>query len=200
MKPAQVFIATAAAVIVLGFGASTSAAGRFSTSHQSFRATFASWEIGGLFGTTTCALTLEGSLHSRTISKVVGTLIGYITSARSGACASLTAAVLTETLPWHLRYGAFTGSLPGITAIRTNIVGYAFSLRETGGITCLVRSTEGEPATLTYTREGSGGLISATLGGAIRSAAECFGARFTIGGSSNSLANEAGSRITITLI
>jgi hypothetical protein len=47
------------------------------------------------FFTTRCQVTLEGSLHTRTIAKVQGALIGYITTARL-ACSSGSLTILPE--------------------------------------------------------------------------------------------------------
>ncbi len=201
MKLYKLLLAVVGASVLFGALATSASATRLSSSNQRLRATFASAEFGGLFGTTRCALTLEGTLHTRTIAKTAGLLIGYITAARLGACSAGTATLLTETLPWHTQYASFTGALPEISAVTTNVVGSAFRVRETGGITCLVRTTAGEPARGIYNRNvATRTLTSATLGGAIRTGAECFGASGTLAGTSNSLTNEAGGLITVTLI
>jgi len=111
-------IASALCVIVAGalmaIVASTAFAGRLSVSSQTFRATFSELieSTGEL--SNTCHVTLEGSFHSRTIRKVEGTLIGYITRVTTGQC-TLGTTILTETLPWHISYLGFSGTLPEIT-------------------------------------------------------------------------------------
>jgi len=96
-------------------------AGRFSISSSTFRQTYSTISFeGGLFGTVRCPVTLEGSFHSRTMAKTAESLIGLITRAIVGeaACASGRARFKTETLPWHIRYSSFTGTLPTITAVK----------------------------------------------------------------------------------
>jgi hypothetical protein len=196
MKLYKLLLAVVGATVLFGALATTASARSLSTTATSITATFASAEFTGLFGTTRCALTLEGTQHSRTIAKSPGSLIGFITRARLGACANGAATLLTETLPWHVQYGSFAGTLPRITSFTTNVVGSAFRVRETGGITCLVRSTAGEPSRGIYNRNTTTGAItSATLGGSIRSGGECFNQPGTLGGTSNSITAN-----TVTLI
>ena len=72
-----------------------------------------SLQVSGGFGTVTCPpITLSGSFHSRTIAKVRSSLIGYVNSAGStGSCSAIISRtrVLTERLPWHVRYMSFSG-------------------------------------------------------------------------------------------
>lgn len=200
MRTCKLLIAAISAAALLGMLATTATAGRLEMSAQRWKATFASWEIVGVFGTSRCALTLEGSLHSRTMSKVAGSLIGYITRAGSGGCSAFSTTVLTETLPWHVRYLGFTGTLPTIGTLSEGIVGFAIRIREPGGITCLFRSTETEPARGTYNIAG-GSLTSITLGGRIRSGAECLEVRAEFRGTSISLTEPSSERVlTLTLI
>ena len=202
MKLCKLLLAVVGATVLLGSLVASASATRLSNSSSTLRATFPTSEFVGAFGTTRCALTLEGSLHSRTITKTAGLLMGYITRATLGTCTAGSATVLTETLPWHVQYASFTGTLPnGILTLVTNVVGSAFRVRETGGITCLVRSSAGEPSRGTY-NVGAGGLLSSvTLGGRIRTGGECFGATGELRGTSNSLTVLGGSEsITVTLI
>jgi hypothetical protein len=201
VKLGKTLLVLAGATVLLGALVATASAGRLSTSSQELRATFAPLEFSGGFGTTRCPLTLEGSFHQRTTSKAAGSLVGYLTRATAGACSQGSVTVLTETLPWHIRYASFSGTLPNITSVTANIVGSAFRVREPGGVTCLARSTEAEPTSVTFNREASGALTTAVVSGAIRVGAECFGATGTIAGTSNSLTvASATTRITVTLI
>jgi hypothetical protein len=200
MKSRKAALAVVGAVVLLGSLATAASARNLSVSNLRLRATFASAELSGLFGTTGCALTAEGSFHTRTIAKVVSRLVGYVTSASLGPCRNGSATLLTETLPWHVQYGSFSGSLPNISGVTGKVVNVSFRIRETGGITCLFRSTTAEPATTTLSREAGGAATSVTLGGSIRSGAECLGASSSLGGTSSSLTNETGTRGTITLI
>jgi hypothetical protein len=160
-------MATVVAVaIMLAAAVNTASARRIETSSQSFRAawgaenklTFAA--AGGR--SAICPVTLEGSFHSRTISKVSGQLIGYITRAAltQTACTfvSVENAIIlngterlpegtttTSTLPWHILYISFRGTLPTISSIRVSLRGASFLLRA-AGVTCLYEATTANPA------------------------------------------------------
>ncbi len=188
-----------ALIAALGALTGTAAARNLSTSNQTFRASYRELRYSGGFGTNICSVTLEGSLHTRTLAKVVGSLIGYITAATLGACQQGSATVLREALPWHLRYRGFTGTLPAIASMITDLVGFAFQIREPAfGITCLARSTAETPARITFSREAAGALTTATFGG---EAPTSCGVNMSFTGTSNSLTvlNSA-SRVTVTLI
>ncbi|HKG01908.1 MAG TPA: hypothetical protein VKB03_01895 [Conexibacter sp.] len=164
-------VAATAAVCAMAVGvlAGTASARILSTSSLTLRVAFSEVRITGAFSNITCQFTLEGSLHSRrSITKVVGGLVGYVTSANLGTCAEGQATVLRETLPWHLRYGSFVGALPNITSVSLNVVGFALRTREIFG-TCLLTSTSLEPVSLTALREtASSTFTTARLANAIR--------------------------------
>ncbi len=101
-----------AAALVLAIGVAGAQARRFELSSQTIRAIWT--ELPFILGESTprCPVTLEGSFHSKTLSKVSGELVGYITRARTrkGAenCASNWGALFldteegfAQTLPWH---------------------------------------------------------------------------------------------------
>jgi hypothetical protein len=102
-----------------------------SLSNQNIRAVFnplvfAPAEGGGRLS---CAVTLEGSFHTRTFTKTVNSLVGYITRvnvqetlcAGEGSLAGASARADSETLPWHVRYAGFTGTLPNIARVILNL-------------------------------------------------------------------------------
>ncbi|MGN6189050.1 MAG: hypothetical protein ACTHOE_09135 [Conexibacter sp.] len=194
-------LSAVAATVLLALLASTASAARLESSSQTLRTAFTSLRFRETFGSTTdCAVTLEGSLHSRTIQKVAGTLVGYITNAALGACAAGTATILTETLPWHLRYLAFSGTLPNITRIIFNLIGFAFRFRFPTGSNCLARSTPEEPLIPTFersvtTRE----LTGAELGGTIRTSCLNISASFTSSRNTPTVLNGT-ARLTVVLI
>jgi hypothetical protein len=107
---------------------------------------------GGLGQPLTCPVTLEASFHSRTLSKVSGQLIGYVTEtvADSPHCTNGGATVKRETLPWHLQYNSFAGTLPSITQLKFQIVGSRFRV-ETGLVSCEATTTQTNPAFGTIT-------------------------------------------------
>ncbi|HEV7774749.1 MAG TPA: hypothetical protein VGO48_15820 [Conexibacter sp.] len=187
------------ATVLLAALVGTASAGRLSTSSLGIKATFARINFAGGVGTVECEIVVEGAFHERSISKTRGTLSGFLTSARITRCARGGVTVLTETLPWHLRYDSFTGSLPNITGIRAGIVGVAFRIREPSfGIECLSRTTAEEPGTILFNREtGTGATISASVGGTVRCGGGFTG---TFSGTTSSLDNGSGTRVTVTLI
>jgi hypothetical protein len=132
------------ATLALGALVGTTSANRFSTRvQQSYRATWSSFTFTTGLGSITCAVTLEGSLHSRTFSKVAELLIGYVTNAQINACNG-TATFLTESLPWLVRYESFTGRLPEITGIKIRIVMMRWQVVQLGS-TCQYQSTGTKP-------------------------------------------------------
>ncbi len=199
MKLSKLLLGLVGASVLLAALVSSASARSVSTSSQTLRATFREVRFSGGFGTTVCAVTLEGSLHTRTIAKTAGALIGYITAANLGACTTGSATILRETLPWHVRYRSFTGTLPAISSIVTDVVGASFQIREpVFGVTCLARTTAETPARGTYTREAGGALTTATIGGESPTSCGVNGS-FTGTSSALTVLNSA-SRITVTLI
>lgn len=144
----------ASAALVLAVTVATASAGRLQTSSQQVRAAWSQVEfvIGEGIGTIRCALTLEGSFHARTFTKARETLVGYVTRASIRPCTNGELNLLAESLPWHLRYDSFTGTLPRITSIRFRVVGFSLWFEYMFGIRCLYRSTltftwfRGEPS------------------------------------------------------
>ena len=117
------FTRVAIGAVALGIGllANVASANRFSTSSRNFRITWSSLTFvgSGVEAQVRCPVTLEGSFHSATITKVRGALIGLISRASiaSALCTGGTASFLTATLPWHRTYSSFSGSLPAITHV-----------------------------------------------------------------------------------
>jgi hypothetical protein len=137
----------AIAALILLAAASTANARRFQISERGFRTVFAPLTMGAEGQQpVVCGLTLEGSFHSRTITKVVGALIGYVTNAEVANCTRETARVLKETLPWHIQYVSFSGTLPNISSIRDAVTGFSFLVRAFGFVSCLYRSETAHPA------------------------------------------------------
>jgi hypothetical protein len=157
---------TAAAVFgVLVAGAS---ANRIATSNQSFRVTWNSLEFIGFefVEAIRCPVTIEGSFHSRTISKVLEALVGYITRAIVGTpCTGGTATALTASLPWHIRYNGFTGTLPEIREIHLRLVNAGFLIQTIEPlfgtlVACLYQSTAASPMRGWIGREAAGQLTN----------------------------------------
>jgi hypothetical protein len=117
-----------------------------------------------------CPVTMEGSFHNRTMPKIFWTLIGHLTRAavNEGACRgfsgpeenawSVRVQLLSETLPWHVQYLAFVGTLPAIEAVKVQVIGAAIRVYEEAiGWTCLYRSTVTNPLIYRFalSREGT---------------------------------------------
>lgn len=141
-KPARLLGAGILASLILASAVATASAGRLEVSNQNFRIVFSPlrFETGG--GTPiNCTVTMEGTFHYRTILKVARSLIGYVTRAivarpcsgfgqayaYNGTEGELTSNV--NSLPWHVTYEGFTGSLPAIATIRLLLSGWRFILR-----------------------------------------------------------------------
>lgn len=140
---------TASAVMAAAVGSAT--AQRFGLSESRFTVAWTALRFTETSGresiSITCSVTLEGSLHSSTISKVAGALIGFVNRATSPGCSGGRITVLQETLPWHVRYRSFVGSLPNVTSVGISLVGLSYQIREAGGfLTCLARSEASRPA------------------------------------------------------
>ena len=200
-KCTRTLLALASAAIMLSALASAASANHLSTSTRTARATWTAMEFIEPFGQTVrCPVTLEGTLHSATISKTPELLVGFITRATVGtnSCSGGSATVLQETLPWHLRYAGFTGTLPNMTAVIINTIGSAFRVRGPFG-TCLFTSTTTQPTRGTYSLNTSHAVTGVAVSGTITSNEGCgpFGERITGSLRGNSATNTAQ---TITLI
>jgi hypothetical protein len=170
------------AAMLLALGVQTAGAGRLASTNRMIRVVFRSLSFQSSGGIeVNCPVTLEGSFHSRTLSKVLNSLQGFISRAVVGAagCASGTFSFLngvenvSNTLPWHVTYGSFAGTLPNMTSIRLNVIGLAVRVRDSPlgfPIDCLFLSSAAAPAPGSLLREAGGtvtGWRSAFTDGAI---------------------------------
>lgn len=161
--------------LLLATAVSTASATRISLSNQNIRATFTSLEFVSEGATTIrCQVTLEGSFHARTMTKVVRTLLGAVTKAavKHEACTngrevalngveSYNGTASPNTLPWHLTYESFTGTLPNISSINLLLSRFRFGL-ETPGLCTGQYGSETDNITATAAREAGGGLTTLT--------------------------------------
>jgi len=128
----KLVLAGLTAGLLMALAVSSASANRLSLTNTSFRAVWSSLRFfgeGGITGEARCPVTLEGTFHSATIVKSIGALIGYVTRATSGsgaACAHGSSTILQETLPWHVTYEGFSGTLPRISRIRLLLIGASF--------------------------------------------------------------------------
>jgi len=193
MRLCKMLLAVLGATALLGALVGSASARNLSVTETTSTATFARVEFRGGFGTTRCNVTLTQVLHSRTMPKVLESLMGLITDARVGGCEAGSATILTATLPWHVRYAGFLGELPNFEAILTKVVGSAFRIREPLGIECLATSSASSPSTGRFNREAGGRISTAVIGGTVPTTC---GRNGTLSGTSNSIT----PAVTVTLI
>jgi hypothetical protein len=205
MRLAKLLVAVVTATALLAVGVGGASARRLSISSQTWKVSFTRFEWYSGFVRIRCPVTLEGSMHARTFAKVAGSLVGYVTSATKGTCTLNEATVLTETLPWHVRYSAFNGFLPAISQLALNVIGVSIRGREAANeLTCLSQpSTAERPVRLTFPREARGAFTEPVVSGEVITGAECAGfiGRYSNGeGTAAVTAQGSSSRITLTLI
>jgi hypothetical protein len=131
--------------LILSAAVAIAHARRFEFSNTAIRA---AWTGGFQLNLVTslvtirCPVTIEGSLHSRTFGKVSGQLIGYITSAalrrpctngedwiQNGTERLSNGTTAPSSLPWHIRYDSFSGTLPNISNILLRLTNVALLFR-----------------------------------------------------------------------
>jgi hypothetical protein len=212
--PTKTLFATLAAGLALALAVNYASARNFGLSFELFRMVWS--EPNGTpmiiqLGTeaaspkVSCPVTLEGSFHRSTIAKTLNLLVGYITRGLIGealTCRGGTATIATETLPWHVQYMTFEGTLPMITRVYVLVIGLEMSAQVTGSSPCTVISETNTPARLGLFR-GTGGVIEpAAWNTTIRMGNFCL---FGFAASPNGLATvrQLGStttKITLTLL
>ncbi|HEV7774718.1 MAG TPA: hypothetical protein VGO48_15665 [Conexibacter sp.] len=198
MKLSKLLLALVGATVLLGALVSSASAGRLSHSANTLNATYARMDFRGGLGTLECEVILNNTLHTRTITKTRLLLMGYITAANVNRCARGSATLLRETLPWHVRYDSFAGTLPNITSIVTRVIGFSFRFTEpVFRISCLLRTTPEQPLIQSYNLTG-GTITSATVGGSIPCNPGAI--TFSFSGSTTAVAEAGGARVTVTLI
>jgi hypothetical protein len=146
----QLLLTGLAATAMLAAAIGTATAKRLSITNPHIRVVWRSLELSNSISTNVvrCAVTLEGSFHSRTIVKSRELLIGYVTKAnvQNNQCTGGRVTVLSETLPWHLTYQSFRGTLPRITEILLNLIGAGLDIEITGVNNCKVITSITNPA------------------------------------------------------
>jgi hypothetical protein len=179
----RILLSALTAALVLASAVSTTSARRLELSNQRIRVTWTAEHSltfeGGVAGNEIiCELTVEGSFHSRTLSKVSGQLIGYITSAMTkrpctknnmwvlnGTERLPEGALTTTTLPWHVLFVSFRGVLPRIESIRLSLINAGVLTRIVtilGTLNCLYKSSAAQPmlSDITVTETGQATTLS----------------------------------------
>jgi hypothetical protein len=162
-----------AAAVLLGLGLSSASAKRIQISEQRFYIIWSTLQFREAMELqrVECPVTLLGSFHSRTISKVSGLLVGHIRHAilATERCTNGTAVILPTSLPWNLRFHGFSGTLPRIELIWLQLI--VFSYKVTTGIECLYVTTATEPEIIEFSVARETGLVTngaAAIGFSIR--------------------------------
>jgi hypothetical protein len=160
----KLILAVLAATTILAL-TTTSSANTLSISNVGIRVTWRGLELSNNIsgGTARCPVTLEGSFHSATIRKVSRALIGYVSRAFAGTpaqCTNGTATINQETLPWHITYEGFRGTLPRITEITLLLIRASLISSPQEGNVCRMTSTTENPMTGIGTRDTTTGAIT----------------------------------------
>jgi hypothetical protein len=162
----KLMLAALAAALALGAIVTAATATRLAISNQLFRATWTEGvplviEGGAGLGTIRCPVTMEGTFHSRTVVKNTAALIGFITSATvfESSCTGGLLNPLQASLPWHVFYDGFSGTLPRITAIDVRVVGAAAIVHNNFGVSCLFTSTAASPLKASLNRNTTTGVL-----------------------------------------
>jgi hypothetical protein len=152
------------ATMMLAAAVGGATAGRLSITNQQIRATWASVGMSNTItsGTVRCPVTLDGSFHSATIRKVVGALIGYVSRGTVGTptqCTGGRASIDQETLPWHVTYESFTGTLPSLSEANYLLIRESYAFLPSEGNSCRMRTTIENPGGVRF-KIGAGGRVT----------------------------------------
>jgi hypothetical protein len=134
MRTCKLILAALMAILAMALAVTSATAGRLRSSSQTFRIVWAALKFGAIeIGTIDCPVTFEGSFHSTTIRKTTGALIGAVTRSivKGDSCTGGRATMLAESLPWHVTYETFTGTLPTITSVFLLLRRYALQVETT---------------------------------------------------------------------
>lgn len=141
----KLLLAALTAAVFMSLAVGSASARRIEVSERNFLAAWNPLHFRDEGGhNVACGVTLDGSFHSRTISKVSGQLVGLVNQAIVANCSPGTGRALTETLPWHIQYNSFSGVLPRIETLRIQMVGAKFRVTE-GSLGCLSATTQASP-------------------------------------------------------
>lgn len=206
-KSSKFLLGSMMASLVLAVAVGDAGARAFRTDEQRVDIKWARLRFIAGGRTVECPVTVEGSFHSATLSKVENALIGLVSRAAVAGerCTGGTTTILREALPWHVRYAGFRGRLPIINSIFFKLIGAAFSIRPSGSLTCLVRSSETNPVRgIDELEEGIVTALVAEEGAEIPITGEggfcAFGGRGHFGGSGAVTKLATTEPITVTLI
>jgi len=196
MRFSKLLFAVMGATVLLGALVGSGSARNFETSSQTTTGLWRrmdSFLNGGVLWE--CEVRLSGSFHTRTWTKTVNSLIGYITEGTVLRCRRGGATINQASFPWHRQYRIFTGTLPNITGTSETVTGDEWRIREAFfGATCTI-ARESSSIILTYAVS-SGTVVERNISGEN----SCSGISITFSGLESNETNETGARITVRLI
>jgi hypothetical protein len=147
-KRSKLMLAGLTAAFLLSLAVGAASASRLRVSEQKSRIVWQplTFNAGGL--AIRCNVTLEGTFHSATISKVERALVGFINAGtvQNETCTGGHATINKETLPWHRQYGGFTGTLPAIEKAVELLVGASYKVQPNFFLACKSKTTATSPA------------------------------------------------------
>lgn len=149
----RVMLTAAIILVAMASFAVGGSARNLSISEQRYDMRWTAIELISGLARIKCNVKLTGSFHYRTFAKVNQSLIGYINSTRIETCTEGSIAVPGTSLPWHVQYSSFTGTLPTIQTLRSRIVGAVIRVTERGGAACEYTTETGHPLVTILTRE-----------------------------------------------
>jgi len=201
------YLTALAAALPLALGVGAASARTLSMSSQTFRVTWSRLEFqNATFGVTVrCPVTLEGSFHSRTLAKTLGSLIGAITAARAKEESCTGGRVHLKNLPWHVTYEGFTGTLPNISGVVFLVSRFRFEVIEPGICTGDYGTTE-DNIKARGDRDASGAITrieypaGTNVANLVTSLGMCAPTISIVGSEGLMTALNSSARITVTLI
>ena len=197
----KLLLAALTSALLLAALVGSASANRLAQNEANFRVTYSPLSFIPSFGSTVrCPVTLEGSFHSRTITKTAGSLVGYVNRAIVGTCEAGRARVNSETLPWHIQYASFTGTLPNITAINQNLIRPSFEVQgEIFGLRVTCRYTTPSQAGVNN-RETGRGVVTSQRPGTESTSSETEGCPSGRQSGTGNVTTPAGTAIVVTLV
>jgi hypothetical protein len=198
MRFKLILIALGSALVLMALVGSATA-NRMAVSSSNIRVVYSPLSFVPSFGSTVrCLVTLEATLHSRTITKTVGSLIGYVTRVTVSGCEGGAARADTETLPWHYQYDGFAGSLPSFLSWLFNLFRPSWEVQgEIFGIRVNCRYTV--PGELFTDNRESRGVITSQAPGSESTSSETSGCPSGRLSGTGSVTTSAGASITLLL-
>ncbi len=207
-KHSKLLFAAVAATMLLSLAVGSASARNLRISNQNTRIVWSALRFIAGGRTVTCHVTLEGSFVEATASKVVGSLLGRVTRAAVNTCTGGSATVLTATLPWHIVYRGFTGTLPRITLVQVGLLGASFEVQPSGSLACLAATEANHPAVGNVVLEASGNGVVTELNALVEAEIPlrgggglcAFGGEGHFEGNGTVTVLNSTTRITVTLI